>query len=179
MTWNFGKYDLVHLFGGPLGSPSLLTPPAMGTSGQNVGAEQSSTHCPTPHRQPLCPRQGGTEAANTGICAADETSIYLSNMLFVGRLQILHEAPLLAPIMPVCIEEQKRWLSVRTTKSLRMFSSEAPTYLLSTSGPFTTFGSRPLSILPICRAISVLPAAQTQPRSLNSAGHTTNILRHR
>ena len=45
-----------------------------------------------------------------------------------------------------------------TTKSLRMFSSDAPTYLFSTSGPFTTLGSRPFSILPICRAISVLPA---------------------
>jgi hypothetical protein len=38
------------------------------------------------------------------------------------------------------------------------FSSEAPTYLLRISGPFTTLGSFPFSILPICRAISVFPA---------------------
>ena len=40
---------------------------------------------------------------------------------------------------------------------LRTFSSEAPTYLFRISGPLTTLGSRPLSILPIWRAISVLP----------------------
>lgn len=38
-----------------------------------------------------------------------------------------------------------------------MFSSEAPTYLLRISGPFTTLGSRAFNIFPICRAINVLP----------------------
>ncbi len=55
----------------------------------------------------------------------------------------------------------------RTTNSLRMFSSEAPTYLLSTSGPLTTLGSRPFSILPICRAISVLPARVHAPAEVS------------
>jgi hypothetical protein len=58
----------------------------------------------------------------------------------------------------------------RTTNSLRMFSSEAPTYLLSTSGPLTTLGSRPFSILPICRAISVLPARARAPAGVNHLG---------
>ena len=44
-----------------------------------------------------------------------------------------------------------------SAKSLRIFSSDCPTYLLSTSGPLITFGSRAFSILPICRAIKVLP----------------------
>ena len=44
-----------------------------------------------------------------------------------------------------------------SAKSARTFSSDWPTYLESTSGPLTIFGSLPLSILPICRAISVLP----------------------
>lgn len=38
-----------------------------------------------------------------------------------------------------------------------MFSSDCPTNLLRISGPLTTLGSRALSILPICRAINVLP----------------------
>ena len=41
--------------------------------------------------------------------------------------------------------------------SLRIFSSDAPTYLLRTSGPFTISGSFAFNILPICRAIKVLP----------------------
>mmetsp|Transcript_24398 Transcript_24398/g.62938 ORF Transcript_24398/g.62938 Transcript_24398/m.62938 type:complete len:288 (+) Transcript_24398:1594-2457(+) len=44
-----------------------------------------------------------------------------------------------------------------SAKSLRTFSSDWPTYLERTSGPFTTLGSRPLSILPIWRAMSVFP----------------------
>mmetsp|Transcript_1609 Transcript_1609/g.6266 ORF Transcript_1609/g.6266 Transcript_1609/m.6266 type:complete len:373 (-) Transcript_1609:100-1218(-) len=44
-----------------------------------------------------------------------------------------------------------------SAKSARMFSSDWPTYLLITSGPLTILGSFPLSILPICRAIRVLP----------------------
>ena len=44
-----------------------------------------------------------------------------------------------------------------SAKSARTFSSDWPTYLDSTSGPLTIFGSLPLSILPICRAINVLP----------------------
>ena len=44
-----------------------------------------------------------------------------------------------------------------SAKSARTFSSDWPTYLESTSGPLTIFGSLPLSILPICLAISVLP----------------------
>ena len=39
----------------------------------------------------------------------------------------------------------------------RMFSSLCPTYLLITSGPLTILGSCPLSIFPICRAMSVFP----------------------
>mmetsp|Transcript_9598 Transcript_9598/g.19890 ORF Transcript_9598/g.19890 Transcript_9598/m.19890 type:complete len:263 (-) Transcript_9598:499-1287(-) len=50
-----------------------------------------------------------------------------------------------------------RWSSSASLNRLRMFSSDWPTYLLSTSGPFTTLGSRALSSLPIWRAISVLP----------------------
>lgn len=44
-----------------------------------------------------------------------------------------------------------------SANSFRMFSSDCPTNLLRISGPLTTFGSRALSILPICRAINVLP----------------------
>mmetsp|Transcript_974 Transcript_974/g.4388 ORF Transcript_974/g.4388 Transcript_974/m.4388 type:complete len:353 (-) Transcript_974:154-1212(-) len=44
-----------------------------------------------------------------------------------------------------------------SAKSARMFSSLCPTYLLITSGPLTILGSFPFSILPICRAIKVLP----------------------
>lgn len=38
-----------------------------------------------------------------------------------------------------------------------MLASDSPTYLLRISGPLTTLGSLALSILPICRAISVFP----------------------
>jgi hypothetical protein len=38
-----------------------------------------------------------------------------------------------------------------------MFSSLAPTNLFKISGPFTTLGSRALSIFPICLAIKVFP----------------------
>mmetsp|Transcript_2610 Transcript_2610/g.9462 ORF Transcript_2610/g.9462 Transcript_2610/m.9462 type:complete len:235 (-) Transcript_2610:740-1444(-) len=58
------------------------------------------------------------------------------------------------------------WSSSASLKRLRMFSSLAPTYLLSTSGPFTTLGSRPFSILPICRAMSVLPVPGGPYRSI-------------
>mmetsp|Transcript_25436 Transcript_25436/g.77198 ORF Transcript_25436/g.77198 Transcript_25436/m.77198 type:complete len:226 (+) Transcript_25436:1772-2449(+) len=44
-----------------------------------------------------------------------------------------------------------------SAKSLRTFSSACPTNLERISGPLTTLGSFPLSILPIWRAISVLP----------------------
>lgn len=54
--------------------------------------------------------------------------------------------------------------SSASANSLRMLASDSPTYLLRISGPLTTFGSRALSILPICLAISVLP----QPGGPNS-----------
>lgn len=54
--------------------------------------------------------------------------------------------------------------SSASANSLRMLASDSPTYLFRISGPFTTFGSRALSILPICLAISVLP----QPGGPNS-----------
>lgn len=41
--------------------------------------------------------------------------------------------------------------------SSRIFSSDPPTYLSSTSGPFTILGSRAFRILPMVRAIKVLP----------------------
>mmetsp|Transcript_48609 Transcript_48609/g.118960 ORF Transcript_48609/g.118960 Transcript_48609/m.118960 type:complete len:265 (+) Transcript_48609:48-842(+) len=44
-----------------------------------------------------------------------------------------------------------------SANSSRIFASVPPTYLSNTSGPLTIFGSRPLSILPIWRAMSVLP----------------------
>mmetsp|Transcript_10716 Transcript_10716/g.35413 ORF Transcript_10716/g.35413 Transcript_10716/m.35413 type:complete len:312 (+) Transcript_10716:793-1728(+) len=53
-----------------------------------------------------------------------------------------------------------------SAKSARMFSSLCPTYLLITSGPLHIFGSRPLSILPICRAINVLPVPGGPCRSM-------------
>lgn len=40
----------------------------------------------------------------------------------------------------------------------KTFFSDSPTYLSKISGPLTTLGSTALSSLPICRAISVLPA---------------------
>ena len=42
-------------------------------------------------------------------------------------------------------------------KRYLIFASDSPTYLLRISGPLTIFGSRALSILPICLAINVLP----------------------
>lgn len=54
--------------------------------------------------------------------------------------------------------------SSASANSLRMLASDSPTYLLRISGPLTTFGSRALSILPICLAIRVLP----QPGGPNS-----------
>ena len=48
-------------------------------------------------------------------------------------------------------------LGSASAKSARTFPSDWPTYLESTSKPLTILGSLPLSILPICRAISVLP----------------------
>mmetsp|Transcript_14489 Transcript_14489/g.35398 ORF Transcript_14489/g.35398 Transcript_14489/m.35398 type:complete len:373 (-) Transcript_14489:77-1195(-) len=53
-----------------------------------------------------------------------------------------------------------------SAKSARTFSSDCPTYLLITSGPLTIFGSLPLSILPICRAMSVLPVPGGPCRSM-------------
>ena len=47
--------------------------------------------------------------------------------------------------------------SSASLKSARMFSSEAPTYLLRISGPFTILGGLACSALPILRAMSVLP----------------------
>mmetsp|Transcript_155 Transcript_155/g.466 ORF Transcript_155/g.466 Transcript_155/m.466 type:complete len:245 (+) Transcript_155:1042-1776(+) len=44
-----------------------------------------------------------------------------------------------------------------SAKRSRMFFSDSPTNLERISGPLTILGSLPLSILPICRAISVLP----------------------
>mmetsp|Transcript_26424 Transcript_26424/g.105748 ORF Transcript_26424/g.105748 Transcript_26424/m.105748 type:complete len:226 (-) Transcript_26424:774-1451(-) len=44
-----------------------------------------------------------------------------------------------------------------SANSSRIFSSDAPTYLSRISGPLTILGSRALSTLPICRAMSVLP----------------------
>ncbi len=55
---------------------------------------------------------------------------------------------------------------LRTLNRFLTFSSEAPTYLLRISGPFTTLGSFPFSIFPICRAISVFPAHQASPSQL-------------
>mmetsp|Transcript_7622 Transcript_7622/g.23203 ORF Transcript_7622/g.23203 Transcript_7622/m.23203 type:complete len:246 (-) Transcript_7622:771-1508(-) len=49
------------------------------------------------------------------------------------------------------------WSASASLNRLRMFSSAWPTYLERISGPLTTLGSLPLSILPICRAMSVLP----------------------
>mmetsp|Transcript_28842 Transcript_28842/g.84551 ORF Transcript_28842/g.84551 Transcript_28842/m.84551 type:complete len:375 (-) Transcript_28842:179-1303(-) len=81
--------------------------------------------------------------------------------------------PVLSPRVPRCLQMASISSKMRmcrsessprsacsfsaSAKSLRMFSSDWPTYLLKISGPFTTLGSRPLSILPICRAIRVLP----------------------
>lgn len=64
-----------------------------------------------------------------------------------------------APGHGVCIPSTpaQRSPSPPTLNRFRMFSSEAPTYLFRTSGPLTTLGSLPLSIMPSCRAISVLP----------------------
>ena len=47
--------------------------------------------------------------------------------------------------------------SSASANSFLMLASDSPTYLLRISGPLTIFGSRALSILPICRAIRVLP----------------------
>mmetsp|Transcript_43046 Transcript_43046/g.102418 ORF Transcript_43046/g.102418 Transcript_43046/m.102418 type:complete len:394 (-) Transcript_43046:136-1317(-) len=55
--------------------------------------------------------------------------------------------------------------ALASAKRLRMFSSEPPTYLLKISGPFTTLGSRSTSILPILRAMRVLPHPGAPKRS--------------
>ena len=43
-----------------------------------------------------------------------------------------------------------------SANSSRIFSSDAPTYLSNTSGPFTILGSRALRTLPICLAINAV-----------------------
>mmetsp|Transcript_8123 Transcript_8123/g.32940 ORF Transcript_8123/g.32940 Transcript_8123/m.32940 type:complete len:222 (+) Transcript_8123:1177-1842(+) len=49
------------------------------------------------------------------------------------------------------------WSASASLKRFLMFSSAWPTYLERISGPLTILGSLPLSILPIWRAMSVLP----------------------
>mmetsp|Transcript_38179 Transcript_38179/g.73222 ORF Transcript_38179/g.73222 Transcript_38179/m.73222 type:complete len:244 (+) Transcript_38179:840-1571(+) len=73
--------------------------------------------------------------------------------------------PVLSPVLPRALQMASisskmmmcksllspfwRWSSSASLKSARMFSSVCPTYLLSTSGPLTTLGSRAFSSLPI------------------------------
>mmetsp|Transcript_24931 Transcript_24931/g.53844 ORF Transcript_24931/g.53844 Transcript_24931/m.53844 type:complete len:250 (-) Transcript_24931:771-1520(-) len=62
--------------------------------------------------------------------------------------------------MMMCSSESSPFSCISASasaKSARMFSSDCPTYLERISGPCTTLGSFPLSILPICLAIRVLP----------------------
>mmetsp|Transcript_20864 Transcript_20864/g.62363 ORF Transcript_20864/g.62363 Transcript_20864/m.62363 type:complete len:303 (-) Transcript_20864:1220-2128(-) len=71
----------------------------------------------------------------------------------------LHIASISSKMM-MCSSESSplsRYSASASANRLRMFSSVWPTYLFRTSGPLTTFGSFPLSILPIWRAMSVLP----------------------
>ena len=63
-----------------------------------------------------------------------------------------------------------------SANSLRMFSSDCPTYLDSTSGPFTIFGSLPFSILPIWRAINVLPVPGGPKSSMPFTWFTPSFL---
>ena len=71
----------------------------------------------------------------------------------------LHTESISSKMMMCSSESSPRsaYSASASAKRLRMFSSLCPTNLERTSGPLTIFGSFPLSILPICRAMSVLP----------------------
>jgi hypothetical protein len=58
-----------------------------------------------------------------------------------------------------------------------MFSSLAPTNLLRISGPFTTFGSRALSIFPICLAIKVFPVPGGPKSRIPRHEHSSHSVR--
>ena len=71
----------------------------------------------------------------------------------------LQMASISSKMMTCRSEASPAWLysASASANSLRTLLSDSPTNLDSTSGPLTTLGSLPLSILPIWRAMSVLP----------------------
>mmetsp|Transcript_27891 Transcript_27891/g.75160 ORF Transcript_27891/g.75160 Transcript_27891/m.75160 type:complete len:367 (-) Transcript_27891:152-1252(-) len=109
-------------------------------------------------------------------------SAFTPSILERSWLTTVSCTPVESPRLPRCLQmasissKMRMWRSdssprsacsfSASAKSLRMFSSDCPTNLESTSGPLTTFGSLPLSILPICRAMSVLPVPGGPKRSM-------------
>mmetsp|Transcript_5408 Transcript_5408/g.18801 ORF Transcript_5408/g.18801 Transcript_5408/m.18801 type:complete len:372 (+) Transcript_5408:694-1809(+) len=107
-------------------------------------------------------------AMSSMLFSASTPSIFVSSWFTMLSL-----TPAPPPLVPRCLQMASisskmmmwrslsspccAWSASASWNSARMFSSDCPTYLFSSSGPFTTLGSLPLSILPICRAIRVLP----------------------
>ena len=99
---------------------------------------------------------------------ASTPSIFVSNWLTMESCtpvpletlpRDLHTASISSKIMMCKSLSSPRALysASASSNNLRTFSSDCPTYLDITSGPFTIFGSLPFNIFPICLAIRVLP----------------------
>mmetsp|Transcript_18438 Transcript_18438/g.48131 ORF Transcript_18438/g.48131 Transcript_18438/m.48131 type:complete len:280 (-) Transcript_18438:868-1707(-) len=87
------------------------------------------------------------------------TSVSCTPVLFLIEPRCLQMASISSKMMMCSSLSSPRALysASASANSARMFSSLCPMYWFRISGPFTILGSLPLSILPICRAMSVLP----------------------